>query len=134
VADDFVRHQDHRDAKALGEIERLHGQGKAFAHAGGAEGDDRLVAVASPAHLHDVGLRRLGRKAGAGTGALHVHDHARHLAHDREPEVFLHEGKAGTACRCHTLGAGEGGTDNGAHARDLIFHLNERAVHLRQPD
>ena len=103
-----------------------------LAHAPRRERDDRMVAVRAPARLHDITLRRRGRLARRRADALHIDEHARDLRAGSIADELLLEGKARAARRIHDLAARQRRAEDGAHARDLIFHLDELAAVLRQ--
>ena len=132
VAHDLVGHEDDGHPVALGEIEGLHRHREALPDARRAQRDDGLVAVAAPADLHDVRLGRPGRQPRAGACALHVDNHAGHLAHDGKPQVLLHQRKPRAACGRERLRPGQRGADHGGDRCDLVFHLDVDAAQLRQ--
>ena len=67
----------------LGVVERLDGEVETFLRRVGAERDDLVIAVRSPAHLHHVGLRRERGQSGRRAAALHINEDARRLGHER---------------------------------------------------
>ena len=129
---DLVGREDDRDAVGFRDVERLHHQFEAFLHSGGHQRHDDLVSMATPAHLHEIGLGRLGCEAGARPDALHVDDHHRDLSDDRHSEVFLHERESRPAGSGERLGPGQRRTDNRAHAGDFVLHLHVDAAKPRQ--
>ena len=54
--------------------------------------DHGMISVGTPAGLHHIALGRPGSHAGAWPGTLYVNNDARHLAQDRHPQVFRHQG------------------------------------------
>ena len=134
VADDLVGHQDHRDPEPLGEVERLHREGEAFADGGRTQRDHRLVAVPSPADLHDVRLARLGRQPGAGPARCTLTITQGTSPMIARPMFSCIKREPGAAGRGKSLGAGQRCADHGGDRGDLVFHLHEDAAELRQPD
>ena len=132
MADDLVHEQDDRRAEALRIVDGHDRRIVRLAHAPGRERDDRMVAVRAPARLHDIALRRRSRLARRRADALHIDEHARYLRAGRVADELLLEGKARTARRIHDLAARQRRAEDGAHARNLVLHLDELAAVFRQ--
>ena len=103
-----------------------------LAHRGGREDDDRVVAMAAPARLHDVALRRARGHAGRRSAAHHVHDYAGDLRAGRVAQVLLFQRKAGAAGRGQRFDPAHGGADHRGDRGDFVFHLHEYAVYFGQ--
>ena len=132
MADDLVHEQDDRRAEALRVVHRHDRDVVRLAHAPRRERDDGMVAVRAPARLHHICLGGRGRLARRGTDALHVDEHAGDLGAGRVADELLLQREARAARRIHRLRACERGAEDGAHARDLVLHLDELAARLRQ--
>ena len=128
----LLRRQEHRRAKALGQVEGLDGQRVALGHVLGREDDDRQPAGRSPAHELDIAVGALGGRAGGRTLSLHVDDDQGRLAHDGQADVLGVEAEARPRSGRHGLVAGHRGRDAHADGRDLVFTLHGDATHLGQ--
>ena len=90
VADHLIHHEQYGNAELLREVESLDDEIEAFLRRVGAESDDLVVAMRSPARLHHVGLRgQRGQSRGWAT-PLHVDEHARRFGHSGVADVFHH--------------------------------------------
>ncbi len=84
---------------------------------------NRTFAVATVKGLHQIGLLRLRRKAGARTATLNINDDHRKLRHHREPDRFGLQGDARTARRCECQGATKSRAKRGGHCGNLVLGL-----------
>ena len=119
-------------AEPLGQVEGAAGQAVALGHAARRQRDDRVAARRAPPDELHVALAR-GRRAARGRAqALHVHDHQRHLAHDRQADVLAVEADARPGGGCQRAGAGHGRADAHADGGDLVLGLDGDAADFRQ--
>src|ERR1022692_1326996 len=88
VAHALIHHQEDRLPVLLGEVEGLDGKVEALLRRIGAQRQNTVIAVRSPAHLHHVGLRGQRRQAGGGSAALHIHEYAGRFGHGGVPDVL----------------------------------------------
>ena len=132
LRDHLIVQQHHRRAASLGQIEGADGLAVDFVHRGRRQHNDRIVAMAAPARLHQVGLRRPGRHAGGRAAAHDIDDDARDFGASGVAEIFLLERKSRTAGRGHGFDAAHRGADHGRHRCDFVFHLHEYAADFGQ--
>ena len=91
-----------------------------------------MVAMGSPARLHDVALGGRCRQAGGGAHPLDVDNDAGDFGHAGIADELLLEREAGTAGGGEGFDTGEGCADGGAHTSDFVFHLDELAAEFGQ--
>ncbi len=92
-----------------------------------------MVSVGTPAGLHNVPLGRIGGKTGGRPTSHHIDNNTGYLCYAGKTEIFLHEGKSGSAGGSHGFSPRQTGTYYSSEAGDFIFHLDKGAFHLRQP-
>ena len=132
LRDHLIVQQHHRRPASLGQIEGADGLAVDFLHRGRRQHNDRIVAMAAPARLHQVGLRRPGRHAGGRAAAHDIDDDARDLGAGGVAEIFLLERKSRTAGRGHGFDAAHRSADHRRHRGDFVFHLHEHAIDFGQ--
>src|SRR5581483_166832 len=128
VADALVHHHHHRNPIFLGQIKGFDGQIEAFLWRVGANGDDAVVPVRSPARLHHVRLRRQSGQSGGRAAALHVDENARRLGHGGVAYVLHHQGETGTGGDGECLNAPPDGALNRDGGGQFVFHLDKGAA------
>ena len=128
VADALVEHHHDGYAEFLGQVESRDGEVETLLRGIGAERDDAVVAVRTPARLHHVGLRRQGGQAGGRPSALHVDEDAGRLRHGGVSDVLHHQGEAGAGGHREGFGAAPDGALDGDGGGQFVLHLNEDAA------
>ncbi len=131
VAHALIHHQEDRLPVLLGEVEGLDGKVEALLRRIGAQRQNTVIAVRSPAHLHHVGLRGQRGQAGGGSAALHIHEYAGRFGHGGVPDVLHHEREARPRGDRKSLCAAPYRALNGDGGSQLILHLDEGAAHGR---
>ena len=91
-----------------------------------------MISMGSPSGLHHIALRGKSRESCAWPSSHHIDNDAGNFRNDRKAQIFLHQGKSWSTGGCHRLRPCQRGTDHRTHAGDLILHLNESPIHLRQ--
>ena len=84
-----------------------------------------MIAVASPAGLHDVTLGDLGGQAGRRSAAHGVDNDTGNFRHNGIADGLLFQRKARAAGRSHGFQSGNGSSAHGAHGSEFVFHLYE---------
>jgi len=90
--------------------------------------------VGPPSCLHDIALRREGRKSGTGPPSHDIDDDTGNFSDDSKAQVLLHQRKSWATGRRHRFHPCERGTDHCAQASNLILHLDKGPGYLRKSD
>ena len=128
-----VGHHQHGQAVALREVERPYGQIEAFLHRPGAEGDDLIGTMRTPAGLHHVPLADHRRQAGGGAAPLHVDDHAGGLGHDAQADVLHHQAEARARGGRHGFEPAPRSSQHRGDGAQFVLHLHVVAADVWQP-
>ena len=128
----LVIEQNHRRSVSFCNIKGLHSHFKHILVIGGRKRNNGMVTVGSPSGLIYIPLAHMGGNARRRTAPLHIDNDTGNFRHNGISQRLLHQRKAGSAGGSHDFMPGKGRPDNGAHGRNLVFHLDKLAPFLGQ--